>query len=424
MVVLTRRETMKYAVTLRMRSRTRLVAGVVGFALLASACGADSTGATGDDISLTDMPQVVLRVQSAHGPDAAPSRALDAWHEVVDVRSNGRIQFEMFQGGSLAPLPEIEEGLESGLLDIATHSPVYNPAQFPTENVIQAMNSTIDPTPLAGTLQAYGAQAEFALDDLYPAQFEENGMQPLLVPALVVPSYHLACAGEKVQSLDDAEGVRVRVPSEHLAGEVEALGMSPTSTSVDELYEALQRGVVDCVLATPFDIRDMGLTELIDYWVIDSEAMWSGVTSFHLSMSQAAWDDLPTEAQQLLWETAGTSFLPTILAESLSETADGINQAEQEGVEFHEWDEEVRTTLREYQEEALENAAAEMDNGQEFSDRFMELHEHWLEILPDLGYDSSIEVSYEDFPEAHQEETIDLEPFLDRVNEIRAEHSP
>lgn len=400
---------------------------LIATVLLLSGCGTDATlagGSASSGESLAEMSEVTLRVQSAHPPDAAASRAFDTWKEAVERESGGKIRFEMFYSGALAPLTEVEEGLAAGLVDIATHAPVYNPAQFPLENVVQQLNSVIAPTPLAGTLQGLGAQTELALDDVYPPQFTDQGIQPLLLPAAVVPAYHLACAGEPVRSLQEAAGKRVRVPSEHLAKEAEAIGMTPTAMTISELFEAMQRGVVDCTLAAPQDIRDLGLLDIVDHWMIDPQVMWTGVSSFHLSTSKSTWDSLPVAAQRLLWDTAGEVFLPALVEGFLADTADTLKQAQERDISFHEWNDDVRDALRTHQERTVASAAATIDNGDALVSQFLELHEAWLAALPELGYDASADTSFRAFADAYVGAPFDLSSFIERIQQARSAHRP
>jgi TRAP-type C4-dicarboxylate transport system substrate-binding protein len=421
---------------LRSRWLRRGSAAAVSMALLLSACAANDDAAPdgpepaaaeddpADEDAWADVPETVLRVQSVHAPGAAASKAFDAWADAVADRSDGKLTFELFYAGALAPLTEVEEGLASGLIDIATHAPAYNPAQFPLENTIQRLNSAIAITPLAGTMQGIGAQTEFAFDDVTPPYFEERGLQPLLVPAAVVPAIHLACAGEPVTSLADASGTRVRVPSEPIGAEATAVGMTPTATTIAELFESLDRGVVDCVLATPPDMRDLGLFEVIDHWVIDPEVMFSGFSSFHLSMSQGAWDGLPDVAKRLLWDTAGEVFLRTVMEEFLADTADAIAKAADAGIEFHVFEGDLRAALADYQRQVFEAVAQEVDSGPAFVDRFTTLHEQWLGLIGELGYDEEVDGSFEVFSERFPTASLDLGPFIDHVNQTRSAYRP
>lgn len=402
--------------------RPHVRAGVItaALALVVASCGT-SPGETKSGESLDDMSPTTLRVQSSHAPDAAPSRAYQAWQEAVEKGSNGKLKFEMFYKDALAPITEAEDALASGLIDIATHAPMYNAARFPTENLIQSMNSMITPSPVAGTLQGMGAQTEFAFDDVYSSPMPEQGVQPLIQPMAVIPVYHLGCSGDPVRSPEEAAGKRVRVPGEHLGSEVKALGMVPTATTISELYESLERGVVDCVLAPPADIRDLGLLDVIDHWVIDPEVMWTGVSGVQVSMSKDAWDGLPEAARQLLWDTAAEAFLPTIIKGVLDDSADAISQATEKGIKFHTWNEDARTALRDFHADTIASAAAELDNGKEFVARFNELHEQWLKELPELGFDTATaKDTFEEFDTGD----IDFKPYVERIKKARAAGRP
>lgn len=387
---------------------------IAGIALVATACGspsdADSSGQ-----SLADMEPTTLQVQSSHSPEAAPSRAYQAWQKAVEEASEGKLTFEMHYNDALAPITEVEDALATGLMDIGTHAPMYNPARFPTEDLLQSLNSTIKPSPIAGTLQAVGAQTEFAFDDANSSETTE-GTVPLIKPMTVIPAYHLGCAGSPVRSLDEAAGKRVRVPGEHLGAEAKALGMTPTATEISEVYESLERGVVDCILASPSDIRDLGLIDVIDHWVIDSETMWTGVSGVQISMSKDSWDELPTAAQDVLWNTATEAFIPTLVEAVLEDTADSIEKSEKQGVEFHSWRADAKAALKKFHEDTIVKTTKELDNGDEVVTRFTELHQTWLEDLPRLGFDDSkSKDEFVDFDPA----AVDLEPYVERLKEVR-----
>lgn len=399
--------------------------GAMGMAITMAACSASGTDAESDSASgaeqFADMPETTLRVQSANAPDTAPSRAFDAWQKAVEKETGGRLKFEMFYGGALAPLDEVEEALSSGLVDIATHVPAYSPAEFPRDNTVQQLNSLVAPAPL-GTLQGLGAQTEFALDGWAEDQFDTQGLKPLLVPAAVISSMQLVCEGDPVRSLAEADGIRVRVPSEHHGTEATAVGMTPTATTNAELYEAVQRGIVDCAVMSPQDVRDLGLIDVIDHWMLDPEAGFSGFSSFHLSMSKATWDGLPVAAQRVLWDTAGEVFLPAITEGYLTDAAETMRQAADNGVEFHPWRDDLREKLRGHQKTVVTKVKDVTDDGEAVVKRATDLHEKWEKLVRDLGYDKQLD-SFETWA-SDSAGKLELDRFIDSVSEMRKAHRP
>ncbi|SFB40718.1 TRAP-type C4-dicarboxylate transport system, substrate-binding protein [Amycolatopsis marina] len=396
-----------------------IVAVVMTVMMAACSTGGADRGSGADRFA--DIPEMTLRVQSANAPDTAPSRAFTVWQEAVEEATDGRLTFEMFYAGALAPLDEVEEALSSGLVDIATHVPAYSPAEFPHDSTVQRLNSLVEPAPL-GTLQGLGAQTEFALGGWAEDQFAAQGLKPLLVPAAMISSMQLVCGDEPVRSLAEAEGIRVRVPSEHHGTEATALGMTPTATTNAELYEAVQRGIVDCAVMSPQDVRDLGLVDVIDHWMLDQQAGFSGFSSFHLSMSKSTWDTLPVEAQRVLWDTAGEAYLPAITEGYLNDVAETMSQAADAGVQFHSWRDDLRERMLAHQSAVIDSVRGEKDDGEAVVAGVVETHEKWAKLVRDLGYETQLG-SFETWSSGSAGQ-LQLDSFIGSVVELREAHRP
>ena len=425
----------------------KCVAAAATMALVLAACGDAEDADDGDPAAadesetadpdadvdyaeaLADMDEIELRVQSLYGPEVDLSRGFERWGEVIEEKSGGKISFEVFYAGALVALTDIEDGLDAGLVDIAIHHPIYSPSQFPLDNLVQDLGPVGEQTPVVGALQGMGAHAEFGFEDPYFGMMQDHGLE-ILVPFIAVqPNFHLICADSPVRSLEEAAGKRVRVSGESYAAEVEALGMSPVSLTGGEIYEGMQRGVVDCNVGGVVDARDMGLLELGDHWTMDSEVMFPGISSVHVSIGTQVWNDLPIEAQRLLWDTAWDEWLGEVLQARLSDPADAVTKAQEAGIEFHQWEDDAREALREHQEDSIESvrerAEEWVDDGDAFVDRFIELHEKWLGItVDDLGFSDEEHQTYEAFAEVNPEGDVDVVPFIERMKEEFAQYRP
>src|SRR5690606_31004763 len=75
----------------------------------------------------------------------------------------------------------------------------------------------------------------------------------------------LACA-EPLTTLEDLKGKQIRVGPQAQFGQIEALGATPVAVAFADLYESLQRGIVDCMtigLTTMVGIP--GMIDLVPY---------------------------------------------------------------------------------------------------------------------------------------------------------------
>src|SRR3546814_2387778 len=93
-----------------------------------------------------------------------------------------------------------------------------------------------------------------------------------MVPLSAVSAtpYHLLCT-KAVKSLADLKGLKVRAASSS-AALVQALGATPVNVAVTEIYEALQRGQVDCTLGPIPHLKNYALAD------IDRKSVVSGTS--------------------------------------------------------------------------------------------------------------------------------------------------
>src|SRR5699024_3024760 len=100
-----------------------------------------------------------------------------------------------------------------------------------------------------------GWQSEGLLDE-----YEAQGVVPL-TPIVACGGYYSVCADPGSEP-DDWSGRPIRVASTSHLGVVEALGASPVSMEYVEVFEALQRGTVNCTIAQLLPSAEGGLLEV------------------------------------------------------------------------------------------------------------------------------------------------------------------
>lgn len=99
-----------------------------------------------------------------------------------------------------------------------------------------------------------------------------------------------------VDSLADLEGKQVRVFTASMSRLIEGLGASPTTLAFDEVYPALQRGVVDCAVTAPTAGNGANWPEVTDSFIPLSV---SGSVQGHM-MNLDTWNSLSSKQQQEL----------------------------------------------------------------------------------------------------------------------------
>ncbi|MFH5824625.1 hypothetical protein [Georgenia sp. AZ-5] len=331
--------------------------------------------------------------------------------------SDGAVTIELLYSGSRVPVNEMNVALAEGLVDMGIHQPTGEPELFPITSYLGDLMFLHETTPFVGALQGVAAWTEVGLTE--PAVRDEmrtNGIQPLM-PLSFTGGAFLLCAGEPVTSLDDAGGKRIRVTSAAHKAEVEALGAARVSLPVPELYEGLQRGVIDCVDANLLLASVMGLTEVTDAWTIDSGVQFSGTpTSF--GMTSATWDGLDLPVRQLLWDRLDV-FIEAHIQHSVFETyVDGLTMSQDGGLSFNEWEPDARTALEDHFESVLASHSLEAPaglDGEAIVNTVNDAHAEWLERVGELGFSEN--PSWAEFADWFQTNEPDLRVYVDALAE-------
>lgn len=431
---------MKTASIRQRRSRVRagVVATGLALSLGLSACATPSSGdggsaggesvpvgATKDEYvaALADMDEVTLSVQVPASPGHVSSLPQEHYKEVVEEWSGGKIQIEISYGNPIVPSPEAIEAMGDGRLDLGSIYPLYDPARYPASNALVDASFVGQHTPLVGTLQATAAytEATFETPEIRE-ELEEQGVH-LLLPLIASDSPTLNCTSQRA-TLDELEGVQTRVSGTVHTRQAEALGMSPVSIEYTEIYEALQRGTVDCALVM-LRVADLGgFLELAPHATIDPDAGFA-YTPVPVGFSQDRWESLPLAAQQLLFDKS-RDYLGEYFYSVFGGTKDALRAAEESGGSVSELGPEAEEALQAENEKILADVAGSdgLSDGDAFVDTVTGSADKWLKIVTDeLGYPA--DVSYAEFGSWYQRDKVDLEPYLNRLwQDVMLEQRP
>ncbi|MFC1929818.1 TRAP transporter substrate-binding protein [Chloroflexota bacterium] len=173
------------------------------------------------------------------------------------------VKIEFFYNGALGTNKEILDVLLSGGCDITGASAGHYADRFPIYltwgGYLRTRSLGLAQFPEIRQLQ------DIAWYD-YELQ-EEKELKPMGLTALRVGStmtYHFVST-KPLKNLADFKDVKVRLWSSAYAPMWEAAGTVPISISSSEVYEGLQRGVVDATAYDYISIKDRGFYEIADY---------------------------------------------------------------------------------------------------------------------------------------------------------------
>jgi len=218
---------------------------------------------------------------------------VDQWFaDEVKKRTNGAVEMKIFFSSGLGEVKETLSLLESGAIDMAALSPGYFPDQMPFFTAPNSIPMAID-----NIDQAYVISKRFMAE--VPAFMDEaraKGIRPIFFHVL---NPYLIVAKEPVLTVEQLKGKKFRTWGSDLPRMAQAVGMTPVTLGVTELYEGLMRGVVDVI---PFSV------DLMQNYKIHEVAknvvevtIWDGPT-WGVWISDKAWDRLTPEQRKIVME--------------------------------------------------------------------------------------------------------------------------
>ena len=187
-----------------------------------------------------------------------PAHALYPWVKQVEEATKGRLKIDVYPSQTLIKGVDMWKGVRSGIADIGWCVQGYWPEQTPLSDV---MSLPFLPIPSAEK----GSEALWKLYEKFPAiQKEYSDITPLV---LYTASPSMLLTNKKqVKTLDDLKGLKVRVLGGPPTEMAKALGTVPTLIPMPDMYQALDKGVVDAGLLPWEAIHGFRLYEVGKYY--------------------------------------------------------------------------------------------------------------------------------------------------------------
>lgn len=316
-------------------------------------------------------------------PDHAPdSRALKSYAERVSADIGGSLNFDMSFGGQIVDFRSSLGGISDRLVDGGQLYPAFYLSDLPVTNTFVDMGLAASES-WAHT----GALIETVLLDCpaCDAEYDRYGIRPLTFSGSA--PFMLICRNE-ITSLDDFDGLSVRAVSAN-QGLMTAVGATPVSIVPSEVFEAMQRGQVDCAFS-PLDwITAYGLADVATY-IVDTPLTHDS-SRIPLAMNADMWDELSSAEREAMLR-----HLPFLTAEATTNNiADGEEAAAfsaGKGLKFGNGGDDFVQAVAAYRAKELDRVARDgkargVENADEIVAAYADNKAKWDEILGKIGDD-------------------------------------
>lgn len=382
------------------RMRGILTVGAVALSLTACAGGVGAAGGTDGEAggegleygatkeefqeALSDMAPVELTYQASSSPTSHTADRERAFADRITEWSGGKITFEIVWGQPIAPLDQVTEAIESGLIDIGYEVPIYSPTKYPAINDLVVAMAGAPASPFLAEMVAVAAAEDVAWNTPeIVADYEDKGVTAL-APVQLQFSNALQCTSPAT-TLAEIDGKQSRVGSTADADIVQALGGTGVSLQYTEVFEALERNTIDCSMNGLVVGVTAGLPEVAPYVTVPSESSLGRSPNSLIAGNK--YDALPLAAQQLVFDSLIEYFAGGQKA-NLQYAIEAVEQVDAAGGSFGRLDADAEAALA----GAIDELHAEVENSENLDGAAMlsdidAALEKWTGIAEELGYE-------------------------------------
>ncbi|MCF8032542.1 MAG: TRAP transporter substrate-binding protein [Desulfarculaceae bacterium] len=230
--------------------------------------------------------QITLTYSCFFPPSHVQSKLADAWCKEVGKRTKGKVLVQYFPGQTLTKAKQMYDGVVQGMSDLGFCLFGYNRGRFPLMEVVDlplGYKSGKAATTVANAV--YGKFKPKELDDVQVMYLNAHG------PGI------LFTKGKAVKKMADMKGLKIRSHGT-TAKVVKALGGTPVAMPMPELYQALQRGVVDGALY-PMEVnKGWKMADVVNYCTENYANAYT--STFYVVMNKGKWNSLPKDVQEII----------------------------------------------------------------------------------------------------------------------------
>jgi TRAP-type C4-dicarboxylate transport system substrate-binding protein len=400
----------------KMPARTRLLRAwsLLTAVLFVAACGqTDGVVAAGVDIE-----PMTITVATFEPAGHWISASITAYGDEVTRQSDGQITFDYHYGGGLLSGPELLAGIGDNVAQLGHSVPIYTPEVFPWNNWLSQLAFLGDGRPIIGNLQTGAAFIAASFEEQFVEEMHRAGLQPL-VPTFASMPYQPMFCREPATSLDAVDGLRVRAAGPVFGAAASNLGMEPVPVAPAEMFEAYQRGVVECLILALQVYPSYGLYDVGGTVNSGIDANLPGFASNTLVMNKETWDSMPVAVQQVFWDSL-PAYLEATFKEIIDAEANAVLQGLEQDIPFLNFDTVMEARIREHQETVLAEAPdqAPGHGGGDIVGTLQEQHEYWRARVLELGLEPETS-ELAGWAQAYDPDSLDLtawaEELWDRV---------
>lgn len=299
--------------------------------------------------------QAEVIIQFAHSNSPNPYQAIEhmwavPFKNIVESESNGEIQVDIYPSAQLGGQREIAESVQTGIIEMGSASDAVisgfdkNALMFSTPYLFDSIDGS------------YRLWKETEWGQNWSESFKnKTGLR--LLSVVGYGFRHLTNSAREIRSPEDAKGLSFRVMESPVPmAMIEGLGAKPQPIPMDEVYSALDQGVVDGQ-ENPFtSITSYALYEVQPYITLSGHQL--GTQMFFIS--EKLFNSLSDRHKEIIISASEEATMAALGVSTLHNRGVGVEEAATESKIYSPTEKEMAAFKEAMQPLALEELYNEL----------------------------------------------------------------
>lgn len=291
-----------------------------------------------------DAKKLVIRYADVQAENDTETMAARKFAELVAKKSGGRIEVKVFPAGQLGDMKDIMQSVQTGTIEMCRNNPGWIADAGVKRFGVLSLPFIFD------NLEHANKVIDGPIGKELLGEIEKSGLGMIGLGYLEPSLRYFFFKNKEVKKLSDMKGMKLRVPTTEInAAMVNAFGASATPIAYNELYTALQSGIVDGAENPLKGFINMKFSEVAKYFTFTGHQY---EPSLYL-VSATFWKKLSTGDQKILQDSMNeTSIYYKEISKNLFEKM--ITEGKKAGVKFtdvdniKEWQDAVAPLIMKY----------------------------------------------------------------------------
>lgn len=339
------------------KKNTLLLFLLISSLLLLSGCGSsqggvmDTAAQNAASSGESNLPAITWKMGSTWGSGNIHFTVDKRFSSLVSELTGGKFTITNYAEGELCSAGELLDYVENGTIQCGGDWGGYWSGK---DTAFELLSTIMDDF---SALDYYTWIYQAGGLNCYQNQYRQYNIQ--YFPIMVNGSESGIRSVKPITSISDMQKMKIRLGGVMAGRAAQKLGINITTVPASELYESLQRGVIDGgEFSGPWADDSLKLQEIAHYWCAPAWYQSAGVNGVMINMD--AWNELPKEYQEAIQLAASTCTGEQLGRYTYNDMVTTNKMLQDGQVIINHLGEEDQATIRKvckevYEEECLEN---------------------------------------------------------------------